>query len=71
MMIMEIMVLNVLETSCGHYPPHNNIVPRLDNSEVAEISDPWCSDIPQFCKNVCGVSPPSWLSTHFLRVSVR
>ena len=47
MMIMEIMVLNVLETSCGHYPPHNNIVPRLDNSEVAEISDPWCSDIPQ------------------------
>ena len=40
------------------YPPLNNIVPRLDNSEVAEISDPWCSEVPQYsCKNVCGVSP--------------
>ena len=29
------------------YPPLNNIVPRLDNSEVAEISDPWCSEVPQ------------------------
>ena len=47
MMIMEIMVLNVLETSCGHYPPLNNTVPTLDNSEVTEISDPWFSDIPQ------------------------
>ena len=46
-MIMESMDLNALENSCGHYPPHNNIVPRLDNSEVAEISDPWFSDIPQ------------------------
>ena len=46
-MIMESMDLNVLETSCGHYPPHNNTVPALDNSEVAEISDPWCTDITQ------------------------
>ena len=40
---MESMVLIVLETSCGH----PTIILSLDTSEVAEISDPWCTDITQ------------------------
>ena len=50
------------------YPPLNNIVPRLDNSELAEISDPWRSENPQFCKNVCGVSPPMWVEFTQIRL---
>ena len=39
------------------YPPLSNIVPRLDNSEVAEISDPWCSEVPQLYECLWCVSP--------------